>query len=350
MLPFHPRGPVRPRPSRRGTFVTDDADAARPRRPPRRTRRKERPAEPLPEAVPEPWQEALPATDEVPAETLAPAPAEDVAAVATTTATLTVLDGRSPQATICPFLRAVGPNDAVGFPVEAPDVSNRCAALHETVPQSLRQQELVCLTRAHVDCPRYLRGAVVANEVTDASVRSRTQLTPAIAASLIILGLSFAASVAFGLANGGLLLPSPPASVGPGASVAVIVPSPSVEPSSPVVSRAPSAEPTPAATTEPSLTPEPSATPVASETPSVSVEPSVKPSATPKPSSDRYDLLTACPNKPKCYIYKIHSGDNLFSIAKYFGVPLATVKKLNPWTKTQSLRAGKELILPPPTR
>ena len=43
-------------------------------------------------------------------------------------------------------------------PVEVPDAVNRCAALGESVPQSLRQQELVCLTSAHVNCPRYLRG------------------------------------------------------------------------------------------------------------------------------------------------------------------------------------------------
>ena len=200
-----------------------------------------------------------------------------------------MLEGRSPDATICPFLRAVGPNDAVGFPVEAPDVSNRCAALHETVPQSLRQQELVCLTRAHVDCPRYLRGAVVASEVTDASVRSRTQLTPAIAASLIILGLSFAASVAFGLANGGLLLPSPPVSAGPGASVAVVEPSPSVAPSAtPLVSVAPSVEPTPSSTAEPSTTAEPTATPTVTPEPTPSVTPS---RASPR---DRRRIATTC--------------------------------------------------------
>ena len=44
-------------------------------------------------------------------------------------------------------------------PVEVPDPVNRCAALHDAVPQSMRQQELVCLTSGHVNCPRYLRGA-----------------------------------------------------------------------------------------------------------------------------------------------------------------------------------------------
>ncbi len=67
------------------------------------------------------------------------------------------------------------------------------------------------------------------------------------------------------------------------------------------------------------------------------------------PTSDRYALLTACPDKPDCWIYRVRSGDNLFSIAKYFGVPLATVKALNPWTQS-GLKVGRDLILPPPTR
>ena len=69
----------------------------------------------------------------------------------------------------------------------------------------------------------------------------------------------------------------------------------------------------------------------------------------PAPTSDRYALLKPCPNKPDCWIYRVRSGDNLFSIANYFGVPLATVKALNPWT-ANGLRAGRDLILPPPTR
>ena len=43
-------------------------------------------------------------------------------------------------------------------------------------------------------------------------------------------------------------------------------------------------------------------------------------------------------------------GDNLFSIANYFGVSLEAVYDRNPWTRTSSLRAGQELRLPPPTR
>jgi hypothetical protein len=60
--------------------------------------------------------------------------------------------------------------------------------------------------------------------------------------------------------------------------------------------------------------------------------------------------LEPCPDRPDCYIYTVRSGGNLVSIANYFGVPLETVYELNRWVRTTGLRAGQELILPPPTR
>jgi hypothetical protein len=38
------------------------------------------------------------------------------------------------------------------------------------------------------------------------------------------------------------------------------------------------------------------------------------------------------------------------SIANYFGIPRRTVYALNPWARDEGLRAGRKLILPPPTR
>jgi LysM repeat protein len=103
-----------------------------------------------------------------------------------------------------------------------------------------------------------------------------------------------------------------------------------------------------AVTASPAVTPAP--TPAV--TPSPSPAPTPKPTAKPtkKPTSDRYALLTACPGKPDCWIYVIRSGDNLASIANYFGVSLQTVKALNPWTKTTGLKAGQKLTIPTPTR
>ena len=129
-------------------------------------------------------------------------------------------------------------------------------------------------------------------------------------------------------------------------------------PSSTAAAVAPTASPPVAATprasvtvspppASPTLPPSaPSSTPLA--TPLATPKPVVTPK--PKPSSSRYALLKPCPSKPDCWIYTIRSGDNLFSIANYFGVPLERVRALNPWTRTERLRAGRQLILPPPTR
>jgi LysM repeat protein len=49
-------------------------------------------------------------------------------------------------------------------------------------------------------------------------------------------------------------------------------------------------------------------------------------------------------------MYRVRRGDNLFSIANYFGVPLASIYARNPWLRGTGLRAGQQLRLPPPTR
>ena len=243
---------------------------------------------------------------------------------------------------VCPFLRSVGPDGLLTDPIDAPDPANRCAAMAEAVPQSLRQQELVCLTTAHASCPRYLRGATVETEapVRRAITVSVSRLTPATVGALALLAAAFSASVVFALARGGLELP-----------VAGAVPSgvPSPSPVAEVPSAVPSAAPSVEASTVPSPSATPSATPTPTAEPSQTPAPTPAPTATPAPTSDRYALLKPCPDTPDCWIYRVRSGDNLFSIARYFGVPLATVKSLNPWT-ANGLRVGRDLILPPPTR
>jgi hypothetical protein len=255
------------------------------------------------------------------------------------------LAGRSTTPGVCPFLRAAGPDEAIDVPIESPDVTNRCAALHEPVPQSLRQQELVCLTLGHINCPRYLRGALVASERPAVRRRLGMGLTPAIAAALAVLVLSFGVSVAFVVANGGLTLP---------VAAVTATASPSAAAAGP--SATPGGQPTPRTTLPAAGTPVPSVAPsakpssVPTATPSVAPSPTPATTPTPKPTSSRYALLKPCPDKPNCWIYVIRSGDNLFSIAHYFGVPVDRVRALNPWTRTQGLRVGRELILPPPTR
>lgn len=276
----------------------------------------------------------------------APAETSDRSTSGDRAAWLPVIDGRSPNEWVCPFLRSVDDDERAGVPVEAPDPANRCAALREPVPQSLRQQELVCLTSGHVNCPRYLRGAVAVAELPPRSLRSGRSVSPAIFGSVVVLVLAFSASVAFVMSRGGLEL-TPAATSSPSASVVAVVVS--GEPSL-TATVAPSATPAPTDAPAPTTAPtaDPSPTPAASPAPTAAQSPA--PTSSPTSTSDRYALLTACPDAPDCWIYRVRSGDNLASIANYFGVPLESIYDGNPWTLTTSLRAGQELRLPPPTR
>jgi len=60
-------------------------------------------------------------------------------------------------------------------------------------------------------------------------------------------------------------------------------------------------------------------------------------------------LLTPCPSTSDCYVYVIRSGDNLYSIANYFGVSLNRVDAMNPWV-SNGLKVGRGLRIPTPTR
>ena len=233
---------------------------------------------------------------------------------------------------VCPFLQAIDEDGVPLAPVQMPDRANRCAALREVVPQSLRQQELVCLTSGHVNCPRYLRGSMGAAQPRTVGRGVRT-VTPATAGALVAFAAAFLLSVAFVIANGGLVL-SAAATRSPGAADVAAGNSPA----STASSAAPTATPTVSATAAPAPLPTPRPTPSSGTT------------ATPPASSDRYALLKACPDEPGCWIYLVRSGDNLSSIANYFGVKLQTVQTLNPWTSSTRLQAGQQLRLPPPTR
>jgi hypothetical protein len=260
-------------------------------------------------------------------------------------------DGRAADPAICPFLRAAD-GDRLAAPVEVPDAINRCAALRDPVPQSLRQQELVCLTSGHVNCPRYLRGAVVVAEAASPRVRPGPSVSPAILGSVAVLIVAFLISVGFTMSRGGLELSAAPTPA-PSSSAASVAGSDDPGGSSPsavaVATPTHAATATPVATAAPSPTEAP-ATPSPSSAPSPTPSPTPKPTATPKPTSDRYALLSACPDSNKCWIYVIRRGDNVSSIANYFGVKLAAVYEMNPWLRSKGLRSGQEVRLPPPTR
>lgn len=241
---------------------------------------------------------------------------------------------------VCPFLRAVHAG-RLADPLLWPDSENACTALGEAAPQSLRQQEYACLASAHVNCPRFVRGVHLMVETAPAPTEPGLRLSPAIVGALLVLAASFALSVGFVVANGGMELPTAP-SASPQAGIGSSTPSPSA----PAVA---SLEPSPPPTIAPSA-----AASVGSATAAPTIAPTAtataSPRPTPSPSSDRYALLEPCGDEPDCWVYTVRSGDNLVSIANYFGVPFDAVVERNPWTETTQLVAGQELRLPPPTR
>ena len=248
---------------------------------------------------------------------------------------------RSPDPAVCPFLRAA---DGTRFvePVGSPDAANRCLAAGPAVPRDLDWQASTCLTARHVSCARYLLGSAAAGAVDagaaggegghatpPAAARTSRTMTPAILLALAFLVTSAAAAVTFVAATGGLEL----ATTAPSA-VAFASPSPT-SPQGATASPASTSGATPAPT------------PVVSASPAPTLPPTAAP--TPAATSNRYALLTPCPSKPDCYLYTIRRGDNLQSIANYFGVPYSTVLSLNP-RLSRPIQPGEVLTLPPPTR
>jgi hypothetical protein len=272
---------------------------------------------------------------------------------------LPVLDdaSRSSDPSVCPFLRRdIG--DALVAPLSSPAEDQACVAIGSARPQSLRQQELVCLRVAHAECPRYLRGAMVT--APNSPARTTPTVPRATLAALLVLILSAGISFGFVVQRGGIAMPV----VGADESPLAMGPTPSAEASDQLSpSEAPASmavEPTVSATPEPSVpvVAEPTAAPTLAPTlaPTPSPAPTVKPTPSPtprttaKPKSDRYKLLTACPDQGDCWIYTVRSGDNLYSIANYFGHPLSTIYAWNPQYPDKRLRVGDEIRMPPPTR
>ncbi len=261
---------------------------------------------------------------------------------------------------VCPFLRgAEGPLVA---PASAAVDGQLCIAIGPPRAQSRSQQQLVCLRGTHRDCPRFLHGAPAP---APRIARSRRAVPRATLAALLILILSAGISFGYVVQRGGLDMPAvaeagtptpealvtpptaPPAEVpsdgAPGASALAPEATPTVQ-----VTPSPTAVPTAKPTALPTPTAEPTARPTPTAEPTPKATPKPKPTATPR--SDRYKLLVKCPDRNGCWIYRIRSGDNLFSIANYFGHSLRTIYTWNPQYPGARLKVGAEIRMPPPTR
>jgi len=151
---------------------------------------------------------------------------------------------------------------------------------------------------------------------------------------LVLLGIALVGAV---LVNGrtpsGAVLETvaTPAPVAPLLAASAIPPSPSPP------AHASASLPDPVAQSH-----DPALTPVASAAPAATRQ---------RPSAERLALLQQCPDEPDCYLYEVRPGDNLSSIASWFGVPYADVLARNPGiTNPATVRSGEVIRLPTPRR
>ncbi len=267
-------------------------------------------------------------------------------------AALPVMDdpARSPDPAVCPFFRRETDGILLAPRLE-PDDENRCVAIGAPRPQASRQQELVCLRVAHGDCPWYLKGTLVVSEVPP---RRQIAVPRATLAALLVLVLSAGISFGFVVQRGGIDLPVVGGEEAATDLAVVVTPAPSHAATAAPTAAPPTVAPTPIPTASPTPPATPAPTPSATAAPTTTPSPSATPAPTgtpaATPTSTRYALLKPCADRAECWIYRVRSGDNLFSIANYFGHSLKTIYSWNPQYPGTRLRVGDSIRMPPPTR
>ena len=251
---------------------------------------------------------------------------------------------------VCPFLRRAA-DTVLMEPGDAPCEEHRCVAIAGPRVLSHQQQELVCLRSAHVDCPRYRR-AIAPSTTTARHPIHAPAASRAVIAALVVLAISAAISLGFVAQRGGIDLPSGHAPASSTGVAAAATPGASAALRSPAPTGSIAATPRPTSGSKPTPAAASSGAPAASAAPrsSPTAAPSPRPTTSGVPSASRLAVLTPCSGRAGCYVYSVRSGDNLFSIAHWFGVSLPAVYALNPTVKRTGLRPGATLKIPTPTR
>ncbi len=256
----------------------------------------------------------------------------------------------------CHFLRTVSPDGRLTEAQLTAVPAHRCAAFGDPLPLSLRQQELVCLQRVHVSCPRYVRGTLLASEAEarpeGAETKPRFPLMTLVAVAVVIIGTLVLVTNGLGLFGGG-------STASPSHSAAIIAGGSPSASASAIVTATPTPASTPAVSDSPAPTPTPKATPKPTPAPTPAATPTPAPSATwpPGATASRMNMLTPCTDQPNCYLYTARSAaqngsksnDTLEGIATFFGVKLNAVLELNP-SAAGGISPGQQIKIPPPTR
>lgn len=255
--------------------------------------------------------------------------------------------GSSPAS--CQFLRSVGADGRLSEAQNMAVSTHRCAAFGDPLPLSLSQQELVCLQRAHVSCPRYVRGILLAGENQPAPAEvehqsGRDSLLTLVGVGLVILAIGVFITTLLGLpplAGGSQASQSPLAAASASRSAAA-----SAEPIA-----APTAQVTSSAAATAASTAAATAAGTARSTPTLAPTPAAGSSWPPGATASRMSRVVPCTGQANCYVYTVGPGDRLSFIADYFGVGLDAIWQLNPWLGgSGNIKVGDQLKIPPPTR
>lgn len=264
----------------------------------------------------------------------------------------------------CHFLRSVGADGRLADPQKTAVPTHRCAAYGDPLPLSLRQQELVCLQRVHVSCPRYVRGTLLANEsqTEPEKTEDRAGGVPIVMIAGICLVVAAVAVLLGSFLGVGPLASS---SAAPGTVAQATASATASATDTPQITVEPSATATPVAT--PTSTPVATATATATATvkPTATARPTATPRASatwpPGATASRMNLLVPCTGQSNCYVYTVRGagpapsgngskvGDTLAGIEWFFGVTDAKVRALNPGMRVP-IRPGDKIKIPTPTR